>query len=97
MKTLVIIPAAGLATRMQPLSATMSKAMIPVCGKPILARILKKLEKISCDIVIVGGDIPDIKNYIESRYHQNVFYTSQVLNNAFSLFFNNAFHFLIFP
>ena len=45
MKTLVIIPDAGLATRMQPLSATMSKAMIPVCGKPILARILKKLEK----------------------------------------------------
>ena len=77
MKTLVIIPAAGLATRMQPLSATMSKTMIPVCGKPILARILKKLEKISCDIVIVGGDIPDIKNYIESRYHQNVFYTTQ--------------------
>ena len=40
MKRLVIIPAAGLATRMMPMSASMSKAMIPVAGQPILSHII---------------------------------------------------------
>jgi hypothetical protein len=42
----IIIPAAGLAKRMRPLSSNASKSMIPVNGKPIIAYILDEVIKI---------------------------------------------------
>lgn len=67
-RNVVIIPAAGLATRMRPLSNTMSKAMVPVAGKPILGHILSTLEKTGVvdRVIIVDGETPDIRRFIKT-------------------------------
>jgi len=68
--TTVIIPAAGLATRMRPLSSNMSKAMIPVCGKPIISYIIDELLKYDSvnEIIIVENKLHDISEFVKSTY-----------------------------
>ena len=70
----VIIPAAGLATRMRPLSNAASKAMISINGKPILEYILSDLLKKDStnEIIIVMGKLDDIETYILNNYHEEV-------------------------
>lgn len=65
----VIIPAAGAATRMRPLSNNTSKAMLSVNGKPILQYIIDELESYDevNNVVIVVGDNIDIQEYIERK------------------------------
>lgn len=66
-KTSVIIPAAGLATRMKPLSSNLSKSMIPINGKPIIMYILNELKQIDsvAEVIIVDGKFNDIRDFIE--------------------------------
>lgn len=66
----VIIPAAGLAKRMRPLSSNSSKTMIPVNGKPIIAYILDELKNVKDlnKIVIVENGLHDIKEFIKYSY-----------------------------
>lgn len=68
--TSVIIPAAGLGTRMKPLSAGISKSMIPVNGKPIIGYILDHLLKdnLEREIVIVENSIGDISEFVKRTY-----------------------------
>jgi dTDP-glucose pyrophosphorylase len=68
----IIIPAAGLATRMKPLSRGVSKAMIPVNGRPLISYIIEKVyqEKDVEEIVIVENEIGDISEFI-SRVYSN--------------------------
>ena len=40
-----MIFAAGLGTRLKPLTDTMPKALVPVCGKPLIEHVLTKLQK----------------------------------------------------
>lgn len=70
----VIIPAAGKATRMRPLSNSMSKAMIPVNGKPIISFILDELYKIGnpYEIVIVHNELGDIQRFLNHAYPKQV-------------------------
>ena len=42
MKALVF--AAGMGTRLKPLTDTMPKALVPVLGKPLLAHVIEKLK-----------------------------------------------------
>lgn len=67
--TIVIIPAAGLATRLRPISNAMSKAMVPVGGQPILSRILGTLSKISAvkQVIIVRGELRDIEDFVSTK------------------------------
>lgn len=69
-KISVIIPAAGKATRMRPLSNSVSKAMIPVNGKPIISYIIDHLFKISepTEIVIVQNELCDIQSFVKNAY-----------------------------
>jgi len=61
-KVNVIIPAAGLATRMRPLTNTVSKAMLPVNGKPCLQYILDAFKHYNIgEIVVVDGKLEDIR------------------------------------
>lgn len=64
--TSVIIPAAGLASRMKPLSRGVSKAMIPVNGRPLIAYILEHLLKNdpNREIVIVENELRDINEFV---------------------------------
>ncbi len=69
-KISVIIPAAGKATRMRPLSSAVSKAMVPVNGKPIISYIIDHLYKIAdpIEIVIVQNELNDIENFVSNAY-----------------------------
>jgi len=66
----VIIPAAGKATRMRPLSNSISKAMVPVNGKPIISYIIDQLFEIGnpMEIVIVHNELGDIENFVQNAY-----------------------------
>jgi glucose-1-phosphate thymidylyltransferase len=68
--TSVIIPAAGLASRMKPLSRGVSKAMIPVNGRPLIAYILEHLLKAdpNREIVIVENELGDIREFVSRVY-----------------------------
>lgn len=66
----VIIPAAGKATRMRPLSNSISKAMVPVNGKPIISYIIDHLFEIGnpTEIVIVHNELGDIERFVQNAY-----------------------------
>ena len=52
MKAMVF--AAGLGTRLKPLTDTMPKALVPVCGQPLLHHVLTKLVAGGYDDIIVN-------------------------------------------
>lgn len=66
----VIIPAAGLATRMKPLSRGVSKAMIPVNGRPLISYIIEKIYENSdiSEVVIIENELRDINEFISRVY-----------------------------
>ena len=45
--------AAGLGTRLKPLTDTMPKALVPVAGKPLLAHVVEKLKKAGCKKIVI--------------------------------------------
>lgn len=49
-----MIFAAGLGTRLKPLTDTMPKAMVPVAGKPLLQHIIEKLKTAGFDKIIIN-------------------------------------------
>lgn len=49
-----LIFAAGLGTRLKPLTDTMPKAMVPVCGKPLIQHLIERLKTIGVTDVVVN-------------------------------------------
>ena len=49
-----MIFAAGLGTRLKPITDTLPKALVPVCGKPLLEHVLRKLMNAGFDDVVVN-------------------------------------------
>ena len=68
MKRTIIIPAAGLASRMKPLSRGISKAMIPVNGRPLISYIIENVE--FDEMIIVENELGDIKEFVSRVYPQ---------------------------
>ena len=66
----LVIPAAGAATRLRPLSTSTSKVMVRVNGKPCLDYIIEHARKVADigEIVIVDGQFNDIREYCERRH-----------------------------
>lgn len=64
----LIIPAAGAATRLRPLSGNRSKAMMPLNGKPVLDWILEECEGEVSEVVVVCGALPDIEEWCSERW-----------------------------
>ena len=64
-----MIFAAGLGTRLKPLTDTMPKALVPVCGQPLLYHVLTKLVAAGYDDVIVNvHHFPDqIIDYLQAH------------------------------
>ena len=81
MKRSVIIPAAGLASRMKPLSRGVSKAMIPVNGRPLISYIIEHLKRdlsITDEIVIVENELGDIQEFVKRVYpSDNITFVTQ--------------------
>lgn len=61
--------AAGLGTRLKPLTDTMPKALVPVGGKPLLAHVIEKLKAAGCKKIVINihhfGDM--IIDYVNSQ------------------------------
>jgi len=49
-----VIFAAGLGTRLKPLTDTLPKALVPVCGKPLIEHVARKLFSAGIDEVVVN-------------------------------------------
>lgn len=64
----VIIPAAGAATRLRPLSSNTSKIMVRVNGKPCLDYIVESLGDDVNEIIIVDGQFNDIREYCKIKH-----------------------------
>ena len=61
--------AAGLGTRLKPLTDTMPKALVPIGGKPLLAHVIEKLKAAGCKKIVINihhfGDM--IIDYVKSQ------------------------------
>lgn len=49
-----MIFAAGLGTRLKPLTDTLPKALVPVCEKPLLEHVARKLQRIGIEEIVVN-------------------------------------------
>ena len=49
-----MIFAAGLGTRLRPLTDTLPKALVPVCGKPLIEYVCRKLKSCGIDEAVVN-------------------------------------------
>lgn len=63
-----MIFAAGMGTRLKPITDTMPKALVPVCGKPLLSHVIEKLHSAGfSDFVINLHHFADqIRDYVQS-------------------------------
>lgn len=66
----VIIPVAGIGSRLRPHTHTQPKALVPVAGKPILSHIVDGLVKAGIvDFIFIVGYLGDkIESYIREKY-----------------------------
>ena len=75
----VVIPVAGVGTRLRPLTYTQPKPLIPVAGKPILGFIIDRLKKAGFnEFIFVIGYLGDkINDYIKEKHPDIVAYFIQ--------------------
>lgn len=87
----VIIPAAGAATRLKPLSNNTSKAMVRINGKPCIDFIIESiLDQAEIEqMIIVDGKFKDIRDYVPRRWSKinTSFVTQETLDGP-----RNAIH-----
>ena len=72
----LIIPAAGAATRLRPLSSNTSKVMVRVNGKPCLDYIIEAVNGSVKEIIVVDGQFNDIREYCKIK-HPNIVCVNQ--------------------
>lgn len=94
-----IILAAGVSTRMKPLTDSLPKCLLPVGGKPILQRIIENVHDVGIDSigVVLGYKAEDIRAFVKRtfpfgriRFLMNPKFEST--NNAFSLLMAREFY-----
>lgn len=66
----VVMPMAGLGTRLRPHTYSKAKPLLPVAGKPILAHLLDRLQGLNVEeyVFIVGHLGEQIEKYVEANY-----------------------------
>ena len=66
----VVMPMAGLGTRLRPHTYSKAKPLLPVAGKPILAHLLDRLQGLDVEeyVFIVGHLGEQIEKYVEANY-----------------------------
>ena len=53
-KIRALLLSAGFGTRLRPITNSIPKCLVHICGKPILAWWLESLEKIGCEAVLIN-------------------------------------------
>jgi len=76
----LVIPAAGSATRLKPLSSNISKVMVRVNGKPCLDYIVEAVNGSVEEIVVVDGKFDDIREYCKIKHPKINFVKQPKLN-----------------
>ncbi len=68
-----VIPAAGLGTRLMPISSSIPKAMVPVGGQPLISRAINHLARqgIRRIVIVVGRHGDQLRGYVEHVYRQS--------------------------
>lgn len=72
MKKLLIITASGNATRLRPLTSNMSKSMLSVNGKPVIAYILDETLDHYDHVVIVHNTNNDVPQFVKTAYARHL-------------------------
>jgi dTDP-glucose pyrophosphorylase len=82
MKINYVIPAAGAASRLKPLSNNTSKAMVRVNGRPAIDYILSEIYRHGNvgEVVIVDGEFNDIRQYVNTKFPEVHFIKQGSLN-----------------
>ncbi len=90
----VIIPAAGYATRMRPLSHTRPKAIMPVAGKPIIGHILDEIEELRPEVIhlIIGENGISIYEYVKNRgFNVDYVVQKEMLGLGYAIYLTESF------
>ena len=82
----VVIPLAGMGSRLRPHTYTQPKALLQVAGKPILGHILDRLLRVGLEdfVFVIGEAGYQIESYISTHYPQikRIFVAQDSLNEA---------------
>lgn len=84
-----ILLAAGMGTRLRPLTLTTPKSLVEVNGKPMLERQIEFLkEKGIHDIIVVTGYLREKFEYLQQKYGVELVYNDkyEVYNNLYTMF-----------
>lgn len=84
-----IILAAGIGTRLRPLTLDIPKSLIEINGKPILERQIEYLREIGInEIIVLTGYLAEKFNYLEDKYGVNLIHNNKyhVYNNIYSMY-----------
>lgn len=84
-----IILAAGMGTRLRPLTSNKPKALVEVKGQPIVERQIEYLKEIGIeDIIIVTGYLGEKFEYLKDKYGVKLIYNDkyQTYNNGYTMY-----------
>lgn len=84
-----IILAAGMGTRLRPLTNDIPKCLVPILGEPIVERTIKYLQQTGIrDITLVSGYKADRLTYLQDKYGVDIVHNElyDSCNNIYSLY-----------
>ena len=92
-----LLLAAGLGTRLRPITLNTPKCLVPVAGEPLLGRWLRQLETAGCEAVLINTHYlaDQVESFVQGRpvtaMHVKTIHEPDLLGTAGTLISNRAF------
>lgn len=92
-----LLLAAGLGTRLRPLTLQTPKCLVPIGGEPLLGRWLRQLESVGCEEVVVNTHYLSeqvthfVKGWHSNKMNVQVVHEPELLGTAGTLLANSSF------